>query len=330
MKALVTGGTGFIGANLVRELIKQGFAVRVLLRKDSNRKNIAGLPVEEAYGDLRDSVLLDSAVDGCDVLFHAAASYSLWSANPQEVYESNVRGTENILNAALRNKVKKVVYTSTESTIGIPHRGMTGNEVVTSLPEELSGDYKKSKLMAENLALNMCRNQGLPLVVVNPTLPIGAYDVKPTPTGQLVVDFLNHKMPAYVDSGLNAVFVEDVARGHILAYEKGRIGERYILGNKNVTFQNILIMLEGITGIKAPTIKFPFWFALGAAYADEFVSGKVLKKHPRVPMAGVKTARKLRYFDCSKAVTELGMPQTPIETALETAVIWFRENGYAK
>jgi dihydroflavonol-4-reductase len=330
MKALVTGGTGFIGANIIRELLKQGFNVRVLLRRESNRRNIEGLDVEEYNGDLRDGPLLDNALDGCDVLFHTAASYSLWSANPQEVYESNVKGTENILKAALRKNVKKVVYTSTESTIGIPHHGMPGNEENTSLPEELSGDYKKSKLMAEKLALEMCRNEGLPLVVVNPTLPIGAYDIKPTPTGQLIVDFLNHKMPAYMDSGLNAVDVRDVACGHVLAYEKGRIGERYILGNKNVTFREILIMLEHVTGIEAPTVKFPFWFALGAAYIDEFVSGKVLKKHPRVPMAGVKTARKLRYFDCSKSVVELGMPQTPVETALETAVNWFRENGYAR
>jgi dihydroflavonol-4-reductase len=330
MKALVTGGTGFIGANIVRELLKQGFDVRVLLRKDSNRRNIEGLAVEVYQGDLRDSLSLDKALDGCDVLFHAAASYALWSANPEAVYESNVKGTENILKAALRKNIKKVVYTSTESTIGIPNHEIPGNEKNTSLPEELSGDYKKSKLMAEKLALQMCRDEGLPLVVVNPTLPIGAYDIKPTPTGQLIVDFLNHKMPAYVDSGLNAVDVRDVARGHVLAYEKGRIGERYILGNKNVTFREILVMLEGITGIKAPTVKFPFWFALGAAYIDEFISGKVLKKHPRVPMAGVKTARKLRYFDCSRAVIELGMPQTPVETALETAVNWFRENGYAR
>jgi dihydroflavonol-4-reductase len=330
MKALVTGGTGFIGANIVRELLKQEFDVRVLLRKDSDRRNIEGLSVVECCGDLRDSTSLDNALDGCDVLFHTAASYALWSANPQEVYESNVKGTENILRAAMRTNIKKVIYTSTESTIGIPHHGIPGNEEMTSLPDELSGDYKKSKLMAEKLALKMYRDEGLPLVVVNPTLPIGAYDIKPTPTGQLIVDFLNHKMPAYVDSGLNAVDVQDVALGHVLAYEKGRIGERYILGNKNVTFREILVMLEGITGIEAPKVKFPFWFALGAAYVDEFVSGKVLKKHPRVPLAGVKTARKIRYFDCSRAVIELGMPQTPVETALETAVNWFREKGYAR
>lgn len=328
MKALVTGATGFIGANLVRELINQGYEVRALVRKQSNRKNIQQLKVEEVLGDLRDRSSLDNALNGCDVLFHAAASYTFWSSDSKAIYEANVQGTENILAAALRKGIKKIVYTSTESTIGITTNGTPGNEEYCARSCDVAGHYKKSKLMAEKLALNMCQ-EGLPLVVVNPTLPIGPFDIKPTPTGQMVIDFLNHRMPAYVNTGLNVIDVVDVAKGHVLACEKGRIGERYILGNKNTTFRDVLGILEQITGIKAPGLKLPIWLALGAAYADEFVSGIILKRYPRVPLAGVKTARKFRYFDCTKAVSELGLPQTPIEEALEEAVRWFRQNGYA-
>ena len=329
MKAFVTGATGFIGGNLVRELLKQGYQVKALVRNESNRKNIEGLDMDVIFGELRDKVSLDHALNGCDVLFHVAASYTFWAPDPKAIYETNVKGTENMLTTALAKRIKKVVYTSTESTIGIAQDGSLGTEDMEAEPSNLIGHYKKSKYMAEKLALKMC-HEGLPLVVVNPTTPVGPFDVKPTPTGKFIVDFLNRKMPVYVNTGLNLIDVEDVAKGHILALERGRIGEKYILGNKNLSFKEILSILERITGIKAPWLRIPIWLALGAAYIDEFVWGKALGRYPRIPISGVQAARKFRYFDCSKATRELGLPQTPVEEALEKAVGWFRENEYTQ
>jgi dihydroflavonol-4-reductase len=326
MKALVTGATGFIGGNLVRELLAQGFHVRALVRESSSRANIDGLSVEIALGDLTDRASLDRAVAGRDVLFHVAASYSFWTPNSAAVYETNVQGTENILTAAGVAGIPKIVYTSTESTIGIEGHGL-GTEEKTSTLESLSGHYKKSKLLAEQLALKMC-DQGLPITVVNPTMPIGPWDIKPTPSGRVVVDFLNRKMPAYVNTGLNVVDVQDVAKGHVLAFDKGRIGERYILGNRNLTLRDILGVLETITGLRAPNVRIPIWLALGAAYVDETVRGKMLSSPPRIPISAVRTARKFRHLDVSKAIQELGLPQTPIEESLTKAVQWFREHGY--
>lgn len=329
MRALVTGATGFIGANLVRELIRQGFDVRALVRKDSPRRNIEGLNIDTAYGDLRDSNSLGAALEGCDFLFHVAASYTFWTPRPELVYETNVTGTRNLLEAARAIGIKRIVYTSTESTIGTGKNGCPGNEALDNSLSRLAGHYKKSKYLAEKAALEMSR-EGLPVVIVNPTTPIGAYDIKPTPTGKIIVDFLNRRMPAYVDTGLNLVDVEDVAKGHILALEKGRPGERYILGNRNLTLKEVMGILEQATGISAPRLRMPLWVALGAAYCDEFLSGRVLKKPPRIPVAAVKTARKYRHFDCTKAVKELGLPQTPVEEAVEKAVRWFRQNGYCR
>jgi len=329
MKVMVTGATGFIGSNLARELLKQGYQVKALVRKDSNRKNIDGLDIEVVIGDLRDRTSLDKALNGCEALFHVAASYTLWSAESKDIYITNLKGTENILAAALAGGIERIVYTSTESTIGIPKNGNLANEEIEIDPDNLAGHYKRSKYMAEKLALGMC-GDGLPLVIVNPTMPVGPLDIKPTPTGQIIVDFLNRKMPAYVNTGFNVVDVEDVAKGHILALEKGRIGERYILGNKNLTLKEIFVILESISGVKAPRFRIPIWFALGMAYMDEFFSGKVLRRHPRVPLAGVKTARSFRHFDCSKAIQEFGLPQTPVEVALEKAVRWFNENEYIR
>ena len=327
MKVLVTGATGFIGGNLVRELLKQGYSVKALVREGSVRRNIEGLDIEVAYGDLKDRVSLDKAVDGCDVLFHVAASYTFWTSDPKAIYETNVKGTENILAAVQKKGMKKIVYTSTESTIGISQNGILGTEKGEVSLSELPGHYKKSKCMAERLVLGMCK-EGLPVVVVNPTTPVGPLDVKPTPTGKLVVDFLNRRLPAYINTGLNLVDVEDVAKGHILALEKGRLGERYILGSRNLTFREILGLLERVAGIKAPRFRMPIWLALGAAYIDAFVSGGILRRHPGIPVVGVKAARYFRHFDCSKAIRELGIPQTPVEESLEKAVRWFRENGY--
>ena len=328
MKALVTGATGFVGGNLVRQLIAQGYGIKALIREGSSRRNIDGLDIDIATGDLRDRPSLDRALDGCDVLFHVAAMYTFWTPDPKVIYDVNVQGTENILAAARSKGIRKVVYTSTESTIGIASGNLGTEEMETNI-NKAPGDYKKSKCLAERLALEMCR-EGLPLVVVNPTTPVGPYDVKPTPTGQIIVNFLNGRMPACVNTGLNIVDVEDVAKGHILALEKGRTGERYILGNKNLTLREILNTLEKITGVRATRMNIPLWVALGAACADEFISGKVLKRYPRIPISAVKAARKFRHFDCSKAVRELGFPQTPVEESFEKAVRWFRQNGYVK
>jgi dihydroflavonol-4-reductase len=328
MKALVTGATGFIGGNLVRELLKQGFHVRALVRESSSRANIDGLPVEIALGDLTDRASLDRAVAGCEALFHVAASYSFWTPNPAAVHETNVQGTENILTAAGDEGIPRIVYTSTESTIGIEGHNL-GTEEHTATLSSLSGHYKKSKLLAEQLVLKMA-TQDLPVTIVNPAMPIGPWDIKPTPSGQVVVDFLNGRMPAYVNTGLNVVDVEDVAKGHVLAFDKGRIGERYILGHKNLTLRDILGVLETITGIRAPNVRIPIWLALGAAYVDETVRGKMLNRSPRIPISAVRTARKFRHFDCSKAIRELGLPQTPIEESLRKAVQWFREHGYVR
>jgi len=332
MKALVTGATGFVGGNLVRELLKQGYQVRALVRETSSRKNIDGLDVEIAVGDLRDRSSLDRAMDGCEVLFHVAASYAFWTPDPAAVYETNVGGTENILAAAGSAGLQKIVYTSTESTIGIC-TGIDGHALGTeetqSSLDSLAGHYKKSKLLAERLVQEMSL-QGLPVTIVNPTMPMGPWDIKPTPTGQVVVDFLNRRMPAYVNTGLNVVDVGDVANGHILALEKGRVGERYILGNRNLTLRDILGILEQVTGLRAPNVRIPLWLALGAGVVDEFVEGKLLHRHPRIPISAVKTARKVRHFDCSKAVQQLGLPQTPIEESLRTAVSWFEQHGYIR
>ncbi len=328
MKALVTGATGFIGGNVVRALLRHDYHVRALVREGSAWRNIAGLPVELCVGDLRDRASLDRAVQGCDCVFHAGAAYTYWTRQPEVVYETNVQGTQNILAAARAAGVQKIVYTSTESTIGIVRADGLGTEETTVDPDHLSGPYKKSKYTAEQFCLEMART-GLPVVVVNPTMPVGPYDVKPTPTGQVIVDYLKGQMPAYVNTGMNLVDVEDVAEGHVLALEKGQTGQRYVLGNRNLTFRELLGLLEQLTGIPAPKVRIPVWLALGAAYANEFIVERVGKGAPRIPVAGVKAAYKVRHFDCSRAIRELGLPQTPVEEALSKAIRWFRENGYA-
>ncbi len=329
MRVFVTGATGFIGGNLVRTLLDRGYTVRCLIRKGSSRKNIDGLDVEIVEGDLRDADLdLSNDLRSCEALFHVAAVYSFWTPNASDVLASNVHGTRRIIEAAMRAGVRRVVYTSSESTVGVPQGGMGTEESI--IPEDqLHGQYKLSKRRAETVALNMWREYGIPVIVVNPTMPIGAHDVKPTPTGQVIVDFLNHRMPAYVNTGMNVVDVKDVCMGHVLAMERGAPGERYILGNRNVTFCEMLHILEGVTGIAAPRRSLPIWAAIGFASVDEVIEGKIFGRPPRVPLAAVRAAAKRRYHDCSKAVTQLSMPQSEIESAFVRAVTWFRQNGYA-
>jgi dihydroflavonol-4-reductase len=333
MKCFVTGASGFIGANLVHELVVRGHAVKALLRPESDVRGLYGVDFQRVTGDILDRKVLDREMAGCDWCFHVAASYQLWMRNYKPMYQANVEGTRNVLEAAGKAGCGRVVYTSTVGTIGLPkkiRRKFTPtDETEKATEDEMTNDYKRSKFQAEQVAVNLFRKSGLPLVIVNPTAPVGPRDVKPTPTGQLIVDFLNRRMPAYLDTGLNWVHVRDVAVGHILAAEKGVIGQRYILGNKdgNWTMKQTLAMLEEITGIPAPKTKIPHWVALTAAHVDEGIS-LFTKKPPKAPLAGVRMAKYKMWFNPAKAISELGLPQTPPKQALADAVEWFRENGY--
>ena len=325
MTTLVTGATGFLGSALARELLKDGRTLKLLVRKNSDRRNIDELDCEVAYGDLRDRDSLKSALAGCHTLYHTAAYYSLWSHDKRLIYDINVQGTRNILESALEMDVEKVVYTSTVGCIGLSEDGNPANENQPMNPATLCNDYKLSKYEAEQVAHELF-GRGLPVIIVNPSTPIGPRDIKPTPTGKIILDFLNRKMPAYIDTGLNLIDVADCARGHILAEEKGRPGERYILGNKNMSLKDILLALETLTGLKAPRIKLPYWVAYTAGLACEWASDNITHQPPSVPLAGVKMAKYFMYFDPSKAIKELGLPQNPVENALEQAVRWFKEN----
>ena len=326
MEALVTGATGFIGRHVAQVLLEQGYRVRALVR-ESGVLTLEHPNLERVPGDIRDRHSVSKAVQGCEQVFHVAALYSFWTSESQLLYEVNVGGTRTVLEVAGEAGVKRIVYTSTNGTVGIPRNGRLATEAMEPSPKELAGYYKHSKYLAEVEARKLAA-RGLPVVIVNPTTPVGRGDVKPTPTGQMVLDFLRGRMPAFIDTGLNLVDVEDVAVGHLLAMEKGQPGQRYLLGNRNVTLRQIFEMMANITGRRAPRLKLPYWLALAAAYADALVEGKMLHRPPRIPLEGLKTAKKPAWVDCSKAVRELGMPQTPVEEALEKAVRWFRDNGY--
>ena len=327
MKTLVTGSTGFLGSAILRELLDDGREVKLLVRKDADTANIDGLDVEIAYGDLRDSESLQSALNGCNILYHAAAYYSLWDRDQQLIYDINLEGTRKILEASQKKNLEKIIYTSTVGCIGLNEDTTPANENTFFNKSTLANHYKKSKFQAEQIALQFARN-GLPIVIVNPSTPVGPRDIKPTPTGKIILDFLNRKMPAYLDTGLNLIDVKDCARGHILAEQKGVPGERYILGNQNMSLFDILTSLEKITGLKAPRIKMPFWVALSAGWVCEMVSNHLTGKPPAVPLAGVKMAKYFMYFDSSKAVQKLGLEQNPVEKALRESVNWFKENNY--
>lgn len=326
MKTFITGATGFIGASIVRELLKDGREVRALVRKGSDTSNLAGLDVELWQGDLRDPASLGQGLKGCDVLYHAAADYRLWTRDPADMYRINVDGTTAILEAALNNGLSRVVYTSSVGTLGNPGDGRPGTEATPVSLDDMVGHYKKSKFLAERAAEKFVE-RGLGLVIVNPSTPVGPLDIKPTPTGKIIVDFLNRNMPAYLDTGLNIIAVEDCARGHILAEQKGRVGQKYILGNSNLTLREIFAILAEITGVSAPKVRLPYMPILMAAYVNEGLS-KLTGKEPLIPLAGVQMAAKFMYFDPSKAVEELGLSRTPVREALQRAVAWFRQNGY--
>ena len=328
MKVFVTGATGFIGATLVRELLEEGYAVRALVRPGSDRRNIAGLDLEIWEGNLLDRESLERGLAGCDTLYHAAADYRLWTRRPADMYEVNVGGTRNVLDAALKKNISRVIYTSSVGTLGSPGYGLSGNETTPVSLSEMVGHYKRSKFLAEREAEGFVA-RGLPLIIVNPSTPIGARDIKPTPTGRIIVDFLNRRMPAYLDTGLNIIDVRDCARGHILAAQKGRVGEKYIIGNGNYTLRQFFSMLEEITGLPSPKVCLPYTPILAAAYLNEALS-RITGIAPIIPIAGVRMAEKYMYFDASRAVRELGLPQQPVIDALRTAVEWFRTNGYVK
>jgi len=327
MKTFITGATGFIGASITRELLKEGRHVRALVRSGSDTSNLAGLDVEFWKGDLRDRDSLLSGLNGCDVLYHAAADYRLWTRTPADMYRVNVEGTSAILDAALKNGLSRVVYTSSVGTLGNPGNGIAGNEDTPVGLDDMVGHYKKSKFMAEREAEKYVA-KGLPLVIVNPSTPVGPLDIKPTPTGKIIVDFLNGKMPAYLDTGLNLIAVEDCARGHLLAEKHGAVGEKYILGATNLTLCELFHMLQEITGLSAPKFRLPYTPILLLAYINEGFS-KITGREPLIPLAGVQMAAKFMYFDASKAIKELGLPQSSVKDALGRSVEWFKANGYA-
>ena len=327
MKVLITGSSGFIGAAVTRAVVANGDDVRVLVRPTSNLKNLEELPVETVEGDLQDSPSLQRALSGCRALYHVAAHYALWDRDPTTFYKVNVEGTKKILTAAAEAGVDRIVYTSTIGAIGLPDGGGLGREEFFPSENQLSGDYKRSKYLAEQEVLKMAQ-QGLPVVIVNPTAPVGERDVKPTPTGQIIVEFMRRRMFAYMETGMNLVDVEDVACGHVQAMKKGRVGERYILGNQNLMLKDICDMLSQRTGIPPPHIRLPWRVVVHMAHMNKWVSDWVTHKPPRIPLEGVRMAKYRMHYDCTKAQQELDLPQTPVKMALEKAVKWFRQHGY--
>jgi dihydroflavonol-4-reductase len=328
MRVFVTGGTGFVGAHLVRQLVDRGDEVVCLVRSSSRQDNLNGLPVQKVEGDLRELDGLRSAIKGCRVVFHCAADYRLWARIPAELYANNLGGTRNVLEASYDNRVERVVYTSTVGCLGIHPDGRPAGENIPVSFESLTGAYKRSKFLAEREAEHWAQ-KGMQVVIVNPSTPVGDLDIKPTPTGKIIVDFLRGRLFAYVETGLNLVDVRDVAAGHILAAEKGKPGEKYILGNRNMTLKEICDNLATITGLPAPRFRIPNTVALFYAYLENFWSLQVRKREPDVPLEAVRLSRHKMWFDTSKACRELGLPQSPVEDALKRAVHWFKEKGYA-
>lgn len=330
MITLVTGASGFVGGHVARQLVSAGRSVRVLVRPSSRLDFLQDLPLERVEGDLRNSESVARAMSGVGEVFHVAADYRLWARNPDEIYDSNVGGTRRVLEAARKERVSRIVYTSTVATVVVAQHG----ERNVSLPDEnteatvdqMIGHYKRSKLLAEQEARNAAA-AGLPVIIVNPTTPVGPGDWKPTPTGRIILDFLNGKMPAYVDTGLNVVAVEDVAAGHLLAAERGRVGERYLLGARNMTLKEILVALAAIAGRSAPRVRLPHAVAFAAAYVDEYLS-RLRDRAPRIPVEGVRMSRHRMFVATGKAERELGYTPGPVEAALRRAVEWYREHGY--
>jgi dihydroflavonol-4-reductase len=328
MLAFVTGATGFLGSHVARVLAEQGADLRLLVRPSSNTKNIADLKAELVTGDLRDPASLERGLAGCDVVFHVAADYRLWVRDPNEMYRSNVEGTRATLQAARKNGVRRVVYTSSVATMGFTSNGRPADESSPVSLDNMIGPYKRSKFMAEQVAIEAAR-AGQDVVIVNPSTPVGERDIKPTPSGRIIVDFLKKKFPAYVDTGLNLVDATECARGHISALEKGRRGERYILGSENLTLKQILDKLATITGLPSPKIRVPYVMALATGVVDEIVTGRLLGREPRATIDAVRMGRKKMFVSSARAEGELGWKCISVDDALRRAVDWFRANGYA-
>jgi len=327
MKAFVTGATGFVGTHVARALAEQGADLRILVRPTSDPRNLEGIPGDRVIGDLRDPASIDKAMSGCDVAFHVAADYRLWVRDPEAMYRANVEGTKGLFAAARNNKLRRVVYTSSVATMGFSTNGSLTNERSPVSLADMIGHYKRSKFMAEEVALK-ASGEGTDVIVVNPTTPVGERDIKPTPTGRIVLDFLKKKFPAYVDTGLNLVDVKECARGHIAALEKGRPGERYILGGENLSLKQILDKLAALTGLPSPSIRLPYVFALATGVVDEVITGRILGREPRATIDAVRMGRKKMFVSSGKAEGELGWKVVAVDGALGRAVEWFRANGY--
>ena len=325
MTTLVTGASGFLGSHVARQLVARGEDVRVLLRPSSHNHAISDLSLEYVTGDLRDAASLERATKGVKRIFHVAADYRLWARRSKDIYESNVGGTKNLLAAAERAGVEQFIYTSTVATIAVD-RPQPPNESTDARLDEMIGHYKRSKWLAEQEVLTAAKN-GAPIIVAMPTTPVGPWDWKPTPTGKIIVDFLNGRMPGYVETGLNFVGVEECAAGHLLVSEKGKIGERYLLGAENLTLKQVLDILAKITGLSAPKHKIPHGLALTAAYASTIFS-RLMFREPGIPVEGVKIARHKMFVDCSRAQRDLGFRPGPVAAALERAVRWYEANDY--
>ncbi|HZY59368.1 MAG TPA: hopanoid-associated sugar epimerase [Candidatus Binataceae bacterium] len=325
--SLVTGGNGFVGCYVVRALVQRGDHVRVLVRTGADVRALEGVDCELVIGDLRDPDAVSAAASGCDEIYNVAADYRLWVLDEAPMYATNVQGTQNVLAAARRHNVGRVVHTSTVGALGVPKDGQGTEDTPVAL-DDMVGPYKRSKFLAEQAALDAAR-EGLPVVIVNPSTPIGALDYKPTPTGRVIVDFLNHRMPAYLDTGLNLVDVADCARGHLLAAERGKIGEKYILGGENVTLAQLFERLAALSGIPAPRVRIPYNIALGFAIGADLVARKLTRRPPRASLTEVRMARKIMFFDSSRAGRELGCEPGPIDTALSDAVNYYRTTGAA-
>jgi dihydroflavonol-4-reductase len=333
MLAFVTGATGFLGSHVARVLAEQGAELRLLVRPTSDLRNLEGLNADRVVGDLRDPASIEKSLSGCHALFHVAADYRLWVRDPDEMYRSNVEGTRSLLEAARKQGVRRIVYTSSVATMGFTSRAGANNGIVADEQspvgiEDMIGHYKRSKFMAEQVAIKAARS-GADVVVVNPTTPIGERDIKPTPSGRIIVDFLKRKFPAYVETGLNLVDATECAHGHVQALEKGRPGERYILGGENLTLKQILDRLGAITGLPSPTVKLPYFFAFATGVVDEMVTGRLLGREPRATIDAVRMGRKMMFVSSAKAERELGWRTVSVEGALRRSVDWFRSNGYA-
>jgi len=325
VKALVTGATGFVGAAVARRLLGDQWQVRVLARQGSDRRNLKGIDVEVIEGDLTDVDSLQHAAQGCEGLFHVAADYRLGARDPKQLYRANVEGTRNVLSAAHRAGVRRIVYTSSVATIGIPADGTPGDEQTATSLENMIGHYKRSKYLAEEVVREAAR-EGISVVIVSPSTPVGPGDLKPTPTGQLVLDAAAGRMPAYVDTGLNIVHVDDVAVGHLLAFERGKAGERYILGGEDMTLRNILGQISRLVGRKPPRVRLPYGVVLPIAYVAEGFA-RISGRSGRITLEGVRMSRKRMFFSSAKAARELGYTARPSVHAFEDAIRWFRDNG---